>query len=91
MAKQKDILDLMDELISDLAFMRTLAEAAIDKSHFYLANQSLLGPHRDFLIRQAKEIEDLLVLAEQFLDRSSENMEDVAGFLCHPESSGAAV
>lgn len=73
MAQKKSHLELADELESDLGFIRTLVGAAIDKSHFYLANQALLGPHGDILIHQAQEIEGLLSLAERFLDRASEN------------------
>lgn len=73
MTQQKNCIDFADEMESDLGFIRTLVEAAIDKSHFYLSNRTLLGLHGDILIHQAQEIEGLLVLAERFLDKASEN------------------
>lgn len=73
MTQKKDYIDLADEMESDIKFIRALLGAAVDKTHFYLANQALLGQHREILIHQAQEIEDLLSLAEQFLDRTAEN------------------
>lgn len=53
----------------------------MDKTHFYLANQALLGQHRDILIYQAQEIEGLLSLAERFLDRTVENTDSACALL----------
>lgn len=81
MMQQKDQLDLADEISSDIGYIRTLMEAAVDKTHFYLANQALLGQHRDILIYQAQEIEGLLSLAERFLDRTVENTDSACALL----------
>lgn len=81
MMQQKDQLDLADEITSDIGYIRTLMEAAVGKTHFYLANQALLGQHRDILIYQAQEIEGLLSLAERFLDRTAENTDSACALL----------
>jgi len=73
MTQKKDYIDLADEMESDIRFIRTLLGAAVDKTHFYLANPALLGPHRDILNHQAQEIEELLALAEGLLDRTLKN------------------
>lgn len=73
MAQEKDYIDLADEMESDIRFIRTLLGAAVDKTHFYLAGPALLGPHRAILSCQAQEIEELLSLAEELLDRTLKN------------------
>lgn len=80
MAQEKDYIDLADEIDSDIRFIRTLLGAAVDKSHFYLGNQALLGPQRDVLIFQAQEIEGLLTLAERLLDRTLKNTDRAYAF-----------
>lgn len=73
MTQEKDYIDLADEMESDIRFIRTLLGAAVDKTHFYLANQALLGPHQEILTCQAQEIEELLALAGRLLDRTLQN------------------
>ena len=73
MMQQKDQLDLADEITSDIGYIRTLMEAAVDKTHFYLAGPALLGPHQEILTCQAQEIEELLALAGRLLDRTLQN------------------
>lgn len=73
MTQEKDYIDLTGEMESDIQFIRTLLGAAVDKTHFYLANPALLGPNREILTCQAQEIEGLLALAERFLDRTLKN------------------
>ena len=73
MTQEKDYIDLADEMVSDIRFIRTLLGAAMDKTSFYLGNPALLGPHREILSCQAQEIEELLALAGRLLGRTLNN------------------
>lgn len=81
MTQEKDYIDLADEMESDIRFIRTLLGAAVDKTHFYLGNPALLGPHGEILSCQTQEIEGLLSLAERLLDRTLKNTDSAYALL----------
>lgn len=86
-----DICDLADRIIYDTGFIRALIEAAKDKAHFYLTNQTLPGPYRDILTHHAQETEDLLVLALDLLEKTGRGMEGITDFLYESEPAGQEV
>lgn len=73
--------DVADRLSEDLAYMRTLLSAAQDKTVYYLENRKLLGPRGELLYLCAEELDDLLALAERFLDKIDGQMGTVADLL----------
>lgn len=68
MNAKKDPIDMADDLLNSISYMRTLLDAAEDKIRFYLSNGPQLGPYRELLARHAAETGAILDLAERFLD-----------------------
>lgn len=91
MDEKKDLCGLADTMAYDIGFIRSLVGAAMDKAHFYLSNQALLGPYRDILTHHALETEDLLVLALNLLEKTDKSMSGITDFLYRSESVAAAV
>lgn len=69
MNTKKDPTDIADALAGDLDYMRTLLNAAGDKLMFYLENRKLLGPYGELLYSCASELDNLLILARQYLEK----------------------
>lgn len=88
---ETDIRDLADTITYDIGFIRALIDAAKDKAHFYLTNETLLGPYRDVLTHHAQETEDLLVLALGLLEKTGRNMDGITDFLYESEPAGEGV
>lgn len=88
---ETDIRDLADTITYDIGFIRALIDAAKDKAHFYLTNETLLGPYRDVLTHHAQETEDLLALALGLLEKTGRNMDGITDFLYESEPAGQEV
>lgn len=80
MTEKEDLMTTADALSNDLDFMHTLLSAARDKTIFYLENRKLLGPYGELLQCCASELENLLSLAGQFLNRMDGEVEAVLEF-----------
>ena len=78
---KKDPIDVADELLSSISYMRTLLGAAEDKVKFYLSGGPQLGPYRELLAQHAAETGALLDLAERFLDKMDRQMDAVTDLL----------
>ena len=78
---KKDPIDMADELLSSISYMRTLLGAAEDKIQFYLSSGPQLGPYRELLAQHAAETGALLDLAERFLDKMDRQMDAVTDLL----------
>ena len=87
---KKDPIDVADELLSSISYMRTLLGAAEDKVKFYLSGGPQLGPYRELLAQHAAETGALLDLAERFLDKMDRQMDAVTDLLCEIEPVTAA-
>lgn len=81
MDAKKDPIDMADDLLSSIGYMRTLLGAAEDKVQFYLSGGPQLGPYRELLAQHAAETGALLALAERFLDKMDEQADAVADLL----------
>lgn len=81
MSTKKDPKDVADQLISDVDYIHTLLGAAEDKVNFYLGNRNLLGPQGELLYSCARELENLLVLMERFLERVDGELESATDWL----------
>lgn len=81
MDAKKDPIDMADDLLSSIGYMRTLLGAAEDKVQFYLSNGPQLGPYRELLAQHAAEIGALLALAERFLDKMDSQTDAVTDLL----------
>lgn len=69
MNEKKDPKDLADQFAGDVDYMRTLLGAAEDKVRFYLENRRLLGSRGELLHSCARELSNLLALAQDHLER----------------------
>ncbi len=69
MDTKKDPIGAVDEISSDIDYMRTLLNAATDKTVFYLENRKLLGPYGELLYSCAAELDNLLCLARRYLEK----------------------
>ena len=83
MNEKVDPKDVADTFSCNLSYMRTLLRTAGDKVQFYLRNRNLLGPYEELLSLQARDLDDLLALAERFLDRMDEEMDTATDLLYH--------
>ena len=90
MDAKKDPIDMADDLLSSIGYMRTLLGAAEDKVKFYLSGGPQLGPYRELLAQHAAETGALLDLAERFLDKMDRQMDAVTDLLCEIEPVTAA-
>lgn len=90
MDAKNDPIDVADDLLSSVSYMRTLLGAAEDKMRFYLSDGPQLGPYRELLARHAAETGALLDLAERFLDKMGKQKDAVADLLCAIEPVPAA-
>lgn len=81
MTAKRDPKDVADSLAGNIDYMRTLLGAAGDKVIFYLENKKLLGPYGELLYGCALELENLLSLAERFLERMDGEMETATELL----------
>lgn len=82
--------DIADQLSGDVTYMQTLLGAAQDKVQLYLSNRHLLGPCEELLFLQARELDDLLALAERFLERIDGELETATDLLYQIEQPPAA-
>lgn len=85
MNAKKDPIDMADDLLSSISYMRTLLGAAEDKVKFYLSGGPQLGPYRELLARHAAETGAILDLAERFLDKMDTQIDAVTDLLCAME------
>ena len=69
MNAKKDPIDMADDLLSSISYMRTLLGAAEDKVKLYFSGGPQLGPYRELLAQHAAETGALLDLAGRFLDK----------------------
>lgn len=85
-----DAIDVADELLNSVGYMRTLLGAARDKVQFYLSNGPQLGPYRELLAQHAAEMDDLLELIERFLDKLEGQVDTVTDLLyaAQPQAAG---
>lgn len=90
MNAEKSPIDVADELLNSISYMRTLLGAAEDKVRFYLSNGPELGPYRELLARHAAETDTLLDLAERCLDQMDGQMDAVADLLYAIEPAPSA-
>lgn len=90
MDAKKDPIDVADDLLSSVSYMRTLLGAAEDKMRFYLSDGPQLGPYRELLAQHAAETGALLDLAERFLEKMDKQIDVVADLLCAIEPAPAA-
>ena len=83
MTAEKDPRDAAERFIGDLNFTRSLLLSAGDKVHLYLSNRALLSsePCGRLLACQARDLGDLLILAQQLLDRMDRDVKTVTDFL----------
>ena len=83
MTTEKDPRDAAERFAGDLDLTRTLLLSAGDKVRFYLSNRALLSaePCGRLLACQAQDLGDLLILAQQLLDRMDRDMSAVTDFL----------
>ena len=88
---KKDPIDMADELLNSISYMRTLLGAAGDKVQFYLSNGPQLGPYRELLAQHAAETGALLDLAERFLDKMNRQIDTVTDLLYAVESLPTAL
>ena len=91
MDAKKDPIDMADDLLSSIGYMRTLLGAAEDKVKFYLSGGPQLGPYRELLAQHAAETGALLDLAERFLDKMDGQLDTVVDLLYAIEPVPAAL
>lgn len=90
MTVEKDPRDVADQLSCDIDYIRTLLSAAGDKVRFYLENKKLLGPYMELLYGCALEIDNLLSLVEQHLEKMDRQTETLTDLLYRAELSETA-
>ena len=91
MNAKKDPIDMADDLLNSISYMRTLLGAAEDKVKFYLSGGPQLGPYRELLAQHAAETGALLDLAERFLDKMDRQADAVTDLLCAMEPAPTAL
>lgn len=87
MDTEKDPRSIADTLASDLDYMHTLLNAAGDKVMFYLENRKLLGPYGELLYSCANELDNLLFLVRQYLEKMDVEVGTVTDLLYAAEQA----